>query len=153
MGYLCHICFKIYSTKFVLDRHITSAHMEHKHPCPRCNTSYSRKADLNTHALEEHGIKLIWKTVLTGSLVYARELVLLDDGGILLQGPNPRYLFRHEDPESIKMKSGTPVPPGAVRNQFYSRHHQPESVSTITQPPALTANQLAQSTDHRPIDT
>ena len=152
MGYLCHICYKIYSSQFALDRHTTSAHLEHKHPCPRCSNLYCRKQELNAHALEEHGLKLIWKTAVTGSLVYARELVLLDEGGVLLQGPNPRYLFRHKDPQSIKLKTHTATPLGGARNQLNANNLPPEPTSNPTPPSAVTAGQLTHL-DHRPLHT
>ena len=134
MGFLCHLCYKVYTNRFTLDRHLMSTHAEHSYPCPRCPTSYACHPDLNEHTLQEHSAKLIWKSATTRSLVYSRDLILLDDGGILLQGRNPRYIFRKSDPTFGETRhavnSRTPNP-GA---HTISRSGQPDITAAAKTP-------------------
>lgn len=73
---------------------MTSLHSEMGYSCPRCDKSYKRKEDLNNHAAEKHGLLLCWRSAKAGRLLYLKDLMFLDESGILLEGRNPRFAFK-----------------------------------------------------------
>ena len=91
MIFLCHFCKQIFSRKWSLDRHIEAAHMEINFKCASCDKSYKRKLDLSRHTAETHSKYLVWHAMRAGYLPYMRSICLLDESGVLLEGPNPRY--------------------------------------------------------------
>ena len=91
MTIICYFCKKLNSCQFNLERHTETHHMDIRYPCPRCEKVYRRKADLNSHAAEAHSLMILWRLKLPAHAIYARDLILLDDRGVLLEGPYPRW--------------------------------------------------------------
>lgn len=49
MGFLCHICGKLFGENRNLLRHIRAVHDKHLHECATCSASFSRSDALKRH--------------------------------------------------------------------------------------------------------
>ena len=146
MGYSCHFCKHIFTAKGSLDRHIETNHMDINYRCAICEKSYKRKSDLSAHIAERHSNFMVWKTMRTGYLQYMKTITLLDESGILLEGPNPRYFGT----SSVQIRK-----PVTMRTQTLSGHYPANATATLpdslptaavatkkarVQPPEVTLN-------------
>ena len=55
LGYECSHCFKNFTRRFNLEKHIESVHLQAKFECPICSQSFTRKDNFEQHKLNRHG--------------------------------------------------------------------------------------------------
>ena len=60
----CHQCYRTYTLKSNLRRHINSAHMDKNYKCDRCNKIFKRKEYLNRHMTKNHSVSRIFSNIL-----------------------------------------------------------------------------------------